>query len=273
MSPGSECVLGHVASMRPTASTRGPGGSRTWHSIWECFLWMRLTGWWTGDGSSGGARSTGSGGGRWLSRTGRRPSRAAPRRLRGTGPDGSDLVEVAIVAQSQRRRRATAGNQVAKVRAIASDPHVHALAAAVTEANQRDYQIGGRPTSYPDWCLVVFGASIRVFGSASATARAFGEGPSGMKSWPQPPPWSARSRSLRFPHIGPNRDHWSYFCKRRVNARGAGTAGCAAQRPRGRPRPRSRLAQRRRRTPGRQLQTRPRRRSRRQGLLQPPPHP
>ncbi len=148
---------------------------------------------------------------------GRRRSRSAPRRLRGTGPDGSDPVEVAVVVQSQRHRRATAGNQVAKLRAIASDPHVHALATAVTEANLRDHQIGGRPTSYPDWCLMVFGASIRVFGSASATARAFSE----RSVWSDVLAAAATvvgtESVARVPDTGPNRDHWSYFCKRRLN--------------------------------------------------------
>ena len=45
----------------------------------------------------------------------------------------------------------------------------------VTEGNQRDYTIGGRPLHYPDWALLLFGGCIRVFGSASATGRALQE--------------------------------------------------------------------------------------------------
>jgi hypothetical protein len=135
----------------------------------------------------------------------------------GTGRDGSGLLEVSIVTQSQRRRRATAGNQVAKVRAIASDPHVHALATAVALANQRDHQIGGRPTSYPDWCMVVFGASIRVFGSASATARAFTEHSVWNDVLLAAATIVGAESVTAVPPTGPNRDHWSSFCKRRLN--------------------------------------------------------
>ncbi len=147
----------------------------------------------------------------------RRRNRAEPRRLRGFGPHGTGTAEVAIVTQSQRRRRGTAGNQVARVRAIAGDPHIHALAADVTAANQRDHQIGGRPTDYPDWCLVVFGASIRIFGSASATARAFSE-PSVWKGVLGAAATVVGSGSAAaVPSTGPNRDHWGYFCKRRLH--------------------------------------------------------
>jgi len=118
---------------------------------------------------------------------------------------------------SQRHRRAAAGNQVAKVWAIAGDPHVHALAAAVTEANQRPHRIGGRPTSFPDWCLVVFGASIRVFGSASATARAFGEPAIWREVLAAAAAVVGAEAAHSVPATGPNRDHWGYFCKRRLH--------------------------------------------------------
>ncbi len=102
------------------------------------------------------------------------------------------------------------------MRAIAADPHLYAMAAAVTDANQRDHRVGGRPLTYPDWCLVLFGASVRVFGSASATARAFAD----------PPVWhivtDQAARTLGadavsgLPPRGPNRDHWGYFVKHRL---------------------------------------------------------
>ncbi len=151
------------------------------------------------------------------SRRALRRGRATPRRLRGTSPDGSGDIEVELVAQSQRRRRATAGNQIARVRAIAADPHVHALAAAVTTANTRDHQVGGRPADYPAWCLLVFGASIRVFGSASATARAFAE----RSVWDGVIAAAAsvigKEASETIPVTGPSRDHWGYFVKRRLH--------------------------------------------------------
>ena len=46
-----------------------------------------------------------------------------------------------LTAQSQRHKRATDGHQLAKVRAVAADPHLYSFAAAVTEANQRNYRV------------------------------------------------------------------------------------------------------------------------------------
>jgi len=137
--------------------------------------------------------------------------------LRGTGQDGSGDIEVELVAQSQRRRREAAGSQIARLRAIAADPHVHALAAAVSEANTRDHQVGGRPADYPDWCLLVFGASVRVFGSASATARAFAE----RSVWGEVIAAAAtvigKDAAEMIAVAGPSRDHWGYFVKRRLH--------------------------------------------------------
>jgi hypothetical protein len=53
---------------------------------------------------------------------------------------------------------------LARLRALAADPHLYAMGVAVTEGNARDHRIGGRPSAYPDWALVLFGAAIRVFG-------------------------------------------------------------------------------------------------------------
>ncbi len=153
-----------------------------------------------------------------MGRRRQRPPATAPvRRLRGRRREAAeDRAEVALVRQTDRQRRSTAGSALARVRAIASDPHLHAAAATVTEANRRDYRIGGRPMRYPDWCLMLFGASIRIFGSASATARAFAD----------PVVWNDAVRAAAtilgqaqvadIPATGPNRDHWAYFLKRRV---------------------------------------------------------
>jgi hypothetical protein len=60
-------------------------------------------------------------------------------------------------------------------------------------------------------------ASIRVFGSASATARVFTE----RSVWSEVLAAAAtivNTESIAaVPSTGPNRDHWSYFCKRRIN--------------------------------------------------------
>ncbi len=100
------------------------------------------------------------------------PARRRRRTLSGRPEPGLDAFTVTLVTQTQRRRRAIAGNALDRVRALARDPHVYELAAVVTVGNQRDHSIGGRPLQYPDWCLLLFGGCIRVFGSASAAARA-----------------------------------------------------------------------------------------------------
>lgn len=128
-----------------------------------------------------------------------------------------EVASLELMRQSQRQRRAGAGNALSRVRAIASDPHVHALGLAIAAANERDHRLGGRPRLYPDWCLVLFGACIRIFGSASATARALGE----------PVIWSEVLAAARPivkdddtppPPVGPSRDHWAYFLKARLSA-------------------------------------------------------
>ncbi len=78
----------------------------------------------------------------------------APRNLHGrVASVQADSARLAVLRQSQRRRRATAGSSLLRVRALAADPHLHAMAAAVTDGNRRDHRVGGRPAAYPDWCL------------------------------------------------------------------------------------------------------------------------
>lgn len=118
--------------------------------------------------------------------------------------------------QSHRERHATAGSQTERVRAIAADPHIYRIAAAIEDVHRAPHVQGGRPRHFPDWCLVVFGASIRVFGSTSATARAFRD----------PLVWGiVRDEASEMlgvdavagvPRSGPNRDHWIYFVRRRL---------------------------------------------------------
>jgi len=139
------------------------------------------------------------------------------RHLRGDAASvRADNATVALLRQSQRRRRATAGSSLARVRTLAADPHLHAMAAAVTDGNRRDHRIGGRPSAYPDWCLLVFGACIRIFGSASATARALADQALWADVIATAQPLLAGESRAPLPVVGPNRDHWGYFCKHRV---------------------------------------------------------
>jgi hypothetical protein len=61
----------------------------------------------------------------------------------------------------------------AQVQVSVGDPHVHAVAQQLGADRDRvrEPHVGGRPPAYPDWALVIFGAAIRVFGSASAVGR------------------------------------------------------------------------------------------------------
>ncbi len=143
-------------------------------------------------------------------------SKRSHRRLSGRREPGLDEVTVALISQSHRRRSATGGSALHRIRALAGDPHLFELAAVVTARNQRDYTVGGRPLHYADWCLLLFGSCIRVFGSASATTRALQD----------PAVWrdvlSAAAGVLGpesvadLPLTGPSRDQWNYFLKRRL---------------------------------------------------------
>jgi len=98
--------------------------------------------------------------------------------------------------------------------ALAADPDLHKLASWLDGQSDRDGSRGGRPRRHPDWCLLLFGACIGVFGSASATARHLAD----------PLLWRAvmaaaepyRSPSEATPLLGPTRDQWSYFMRYRL---------------------------------------------------------
>lgn len=142
--------------------------------------------------------------------------RRARRHLEGVvvSPE-TDAARLNLLRQSERRKRETAGSAISRVRAIAADPHIYRIAHTVTNLNTRHQDIGGRPRAYPDWCLVLFGSCIRIFGSASATARALAD----------PVLWAEVLRAAAHltdgcgpvPTVGPNRDHWAYFLKTRLN--------------------------------------------------------
>jgi hypothetical protein len=142
------------------------------------------------------------------------PGRAR-RRLQGVAVSPqADAAHLTVRRQSQRQRRESAGSAISRVRAIAADPHVHRMADMITDLNTRPHEVGGRPRAYPDWSLVLFGSCIRIFGSASATARALAD----------PTLWGEAVRSAAhltedsapLPAVGPTRDHWTYFLKGRL---------------------------------------------------------
>lgn len=124
---------------------------------------------------------------------------------------------VTRVRQSARQRHASAGTAIARVKAIASDPHIHELAALIETAHQSTHLKGGRPRHFPDWCLVVFGACIRIYGSASATARALGEETMWKIVIDAAAAASGTPEIESVPEFGPSRDHWVYFVKSRLS--------------------------------------------------------
>ena len=121
------------------------------------------------------------------------------------------------IRQSTRHRQSTAGTAISRVRAIAADPHIHAVAALVEEMNRPAHQSGGRPRHYPDWCLITFGACIRIYGSASATARALGEETLWSRVLDSARASTGPKELATLPKVGPTRDHWVYFVKSRLN--------------------------------------------------------
>ena len=117
--------------------------------------------------------------------------------------------------QTLRERQDTAGTALARVRALARDPHLYRVAELITESNKPPHERGGRPRRHPDWCLVIFGACIRIFGSASATARALKE----TLMW-EVVLHGAREvneTAGEMPSTPPTRDNWIYFVKSRLN--------------------------------------------------------
>ena len=122
------------------------------------------------------------------------------------------------VRQSTRDRQATAGTAISRVKAIANDPHVHEVALAIEMANRPTHPRGGRPRQYPDWCLVVFGACIRVYGSASATARALAEESVWGFVVAAALEVAGDNATASLPKVGPSRDHWVYFVRARLTS-------------------------------------------------------
>lgn len=120
------------------------------------------------------------------------------------------------VRQTQRQRHATAGTALARLRAIASDPHVYRVAGLIGGSNESPHERGGRPRHYPDWCMVLFGACIRVFGSASATGRALADQSTWGMVLEAASAEIGEHAVIGIPETGPTRDHWIYFVKRRL---------------------------------------------------------
>lgn len=118
--------------------------------------------------------------------------------------------------QTQRERHATAGSALDRVRAIAGDAHVYLIAELIEEANRPIHLSGGRPRHYPDWCLVVFGACIRVFGSASAAARALQDPATWREVLAGAQGVLGDGALTGLSPVGPSRDHWIYFVRRRL---------------------------------------------------------
>lgn len=136
------------------------------------------------------------------------------RRLVGAGEIGASEKSLELRAATQRERAADARALISRLRAIASDPHLVALADHIDRATERDHAVGGRPRNHPTWALVLFGSCVPVFGSASATARNLADGEL----------WAILVDCVR-PHLpsessipprGPSRDQWQYFTSRRV---------------------------------------------------------
>ena len=143
-------------------------------------------------------------------------SRRSRGRLSGRRESRLEELTVALVSQSHRRRSATTGTALQRVRALAGDPHLFELAAVVTAGNQRPHSMGGRPLHHADWCLLLFGSCIRIFGSASASARALQDQVVWRDVLAAAAGLLGPEAVADVPPTGPSRDQWNYFIKRRV---------------------------------------------------------
>ena len=147
-------------------------------------------------------------------------ARSSPERLgtalRGTDARTGSSVSVALARESQRDRNRRAQTALPMLLAVAADPDLHRLATWIDERSSRDLSVGGRPRSHPSWCLLVFGAAISVFGSASATARHLHD----SVVWQAVLASAARAVGPgeldRVPDHGPSRDQWNYFMRVRL---------------------------------------------------------
>ena len=149
---------------------------------------------------------------------GRRQANQLPRATTLRGSDSRSGVDrnIRLIRETQRERNKRAQTQISMLLALAADPDLHALASWLNAQSERDWSRGGRPRQHPDWCLLLFGACIGVFGSASSTARHLAD----------PLLWRAvidaaephRPADEAAPAFGPTRDQWSYFMRHRLTA-------------------------------------------------------
>ncbi len=120
---------------------------------------------------------------------------------------------IRLIRETQRERNKRAQTQMSMLLAFAADPDLHVVASRVNAQSERDCSRGRRPRQHPDWCLLLFGACIRAFGSASVTARHLAD----------PLLWQAvidaaashQSSAEVVPVIGPTRDQCCYFMRHR----------------------------------------------------------
>jgi hypothetical protein len=145
----------------------------------------------------------------------RRASAAAPdrgRQLRSARTSSRSVTSLQPRRLTHREKNLGAQTLVSHLRAIASYPHIHDVAERIDYWTAHPSGLGGRPRKHPTWALVLFGASISVFGSASEAARNLAD----------PGLWSMVLDGAR-PHLrpddivpssGPSRDQYQYFTKR-----------------------------------------------------------
>ena len=99
------------------------------------------------------------------------------RRAELRGYSKSQVLDTVVELQQKTKREKDAAYStvIARLRALAADPQLHAWATRIDAATDTNAGAGGRPRVNPTWALVLFGASISVFKSASAVARMLGD--------------------------------------------------------------------------------------------------
>ena len=160
----------------------------------------------------------------------RRAPAASPkpgRLLNGAASDTGRAAFVELRQQTARETEAARQTTITMLKAVASDPETHLFADRIDALTDTARCLGGRPRSHSTWALVVFGASISIFGSAAAAARNLQD----RELWhivvtaAGPLLAADASDAVR----GPQRHHWDYFLSRRVGPHVAGMVEAFAE--------------------------------------------
>jgi hypothetical protein len=132
--------------------------------------------------------------------------------LHGVTEQQGRAAAVELRQKTHREKSADAQGTVPHLLALAADPLLQVMGDRIDTWTDPEQSRGGRPRKHPTWVMVLFGACISIFGSASATSRNLAD----------PAVWNLVCERARpnlpdgaaLPARGPTRDQWQYFTRR-----------------------------------------------------------